>query len=228
MLDTPNGMCAFLSHSPHNIATALNTRKLSNIEREQALRNRQQLIAPFLLEDCAFLDQEHGDTIVFAQKGGFLGKGDGILIIQKGIIGLIMVADCNPILLFDTKQHILILLHGGRVGLQKGILPKAIALLKERFHTKAQDLFVFVGPSIRACCYEVQEEIFRDSVFLDYKRLRDGKLYLDLVAMIQAQLKEQDITNFTISPHCTRCDSSYFSYRSDSSCGRFGLFAYLV
>ncbi len=139
-----------------------------------------------------------------------------------------MVADCNPILLFDTKHRVLALLHGGRAGLQKGIIPNAFAQMQAEFDTQPLDLFAYVGPSIRVCCYEVGEEVFSDSVLRAGKIVRGGKIYLDLIAIIQTQFQEANITNYHFSPHCTCCTSTYFSYRKNPQCGRFGLFAYLT
>ncbi|TLD84018.1 laccase domain-containing protein [Helicobacter sp. MIT 11-5569] len=222
-IHTPNGICAFLSHYPNNIAF-----HAGKDSKDTILKNRSTLISPFHLSNLAYLNQIHGNIILNAKNGGFLGDGDGILITQKGIIGMIMVADCNPILLFDSKQKILMLLHGGRVGLQKGILHNALDLLQKDFHTNLQNLFIYIGPSIRACCYEVQNDVFSDSTLDCGKIIRNGKIYLDLIAVIRAQLESYNLTNHTIAPQCTCCNKTFFSYRRDCNCGRFALFAYLV
>ncbi|MCI5968938.1 polyphenol oxidase family protein [Helicobacter sp.] len=220
-IKTPNGVSAFLSHAPLNVA-------FGSDSKESILQNRSALISPFQLENLAYLHQIHGNTIIEAKSGGFLGKGDGILITQKGIIGMVMVADCNPILLFDTQKKILILLHAGRVGLQNGILINALELLQKRFHSCLSAIFIFVGPSIRNCCYEVKEEVFNGDILEKGRILRNGKLYLDLIATIKAQLETYTLKNYSIAPQCTCCDASFFSYRRDSNCGRFALFASLI
>ena len=120
------------------------------------------------------------------------------------------------------------MLHGGRVGLQKGIIPNALEQMQQEFNTQTSDLFAYVGPSIRACCYEVGEEVLKDSLLKKGKIVREGKIYLDLIAIIKSQFKATNITNYDISPHCTCCTSAYFSYRKNPQCGRFGLFAYLT
>lgn len=222
-IQTPSGLYAFLSHSPLNIAF-----HAGNDCKENVLKNRSAIISPFQLKNLAYLNQIHGNTIIEAKSGGLLGNGDGILITQKGIIGMVMVADCNPILLYDTKKGILLLLHCGRVGLQKGILINALELLQKRFHSCLDELFVYIGPSIRKCCYEVREDIFSSEILEKGRILRNGRLYLDLIAGIKAQLESHLINHYTIAPQCTCCDSSFFSYRRDLNCGRFALFAYLV
>ena len=222
-IQTPKGLRAFLSHTPLNIAF-----HAGRDCKEQILKNRETIIYPFTLENLAYLNQIHGNTIIEANSGGLLGNGDGILITQKGIIAMIMVADCNPILLFDSKKQILILLHGGRVGLEVGILNQALNLLQKRFHTHLDELFIYIGPSIRNCCYAVKEEVFKGEALEKGRILRNGKLYLDLIAVIQAQLESYYIKPSIIAPQCTCCHQQFFSYRRDFNCGRFALFAYLV
>lgn len=220
------GVEAFLSYAPLNIAFHAGRDNQETIEY-----NRSLCITPFNLSSLAYLNQVHGKEILEAKNGGLLGNGDGILITQKNLIGLIMVADCNPILLFDNKHQVLVLLHGGRASLQKNIIPNALQQMQTRFHTNSSDLFVYVGPSIRACCYEVGQEIFTPSNGTSLecgKILREGKIYLDLTALIKSQLQNANITNYIFSPHCTCCTSGYFSYRKNPQCGRFGLFAYLI
>ena len=227
-IQTPQGLKAFLSHSPDNIAFHAGGDCKNPAFRDSILHNRQKLIMPFSITQLAYLNQIHGTKILHANHGGLLGDGDGIIITKSNIIGLIMVADCNPILLFDKRQKILILLHAGRAGVQYGILKEALQTLQKDFHTNLQDLFVYCGPSIRACCYEVKEEVFSDDSLNCGKILRESKIYLDLIAILKAQLESFGILNYEISPLCTCCENSYFSYRRDLHCGRFGLFAYLV
>lgn len=220
-IKTPNGVCAFLSQAPFNMA-------FQGDLKENILKNRSAVIAPLSLENLAYLNQIHGNIILNARQGGLIGDGDGILITQKGVIGMVMVADCNPILLFDSQHKILLLLHAGRKGLQKGILLNALNLLQNDFHTNLQNLFIYIGPSIRSCCHEVQNDVFTDSSLDCGKIMRKGKIYLDLIAVIKAQLASYHCKNYSISPICTCCSEEYFSYRRDCNCGRFALFASLV
>ncbi|MBX7490920.1 polyphenol oxidase family protein [Helicobacter sp. Faydin-H64] len=222
-IKTPNGVCAFLSHAPLNVAF-----HAGGDSKESVLKNRSIAIAPLPLENLAYLNQIHGSEIIQAQSGGFLGNGDGILITQKNIIGMVMVADCNPILLYAMQKKILILLHAGRVGLQNGILMQALDLLQKRFHSCPNSIFVYVGPSIRNCCYKVGEDVFKEGILEKGRIVRNGELYLDLIAVIKAQLESYRLKNYTIAPQCTCCDSNFFSYRRNLNCGRFALFAHLV
>lgn len=94
--------------------------------------------------------------------------------------------------------------------LTKGILINALELLQKRFHSCLDELFVYIGPSIRKCCYEVREDIFSSEILEKGRILRNGRLYLDLIAGIKAQLESHLINHYTIAPQCTCCDSSFF------------------
>ncbi|WP_233704030.1 polyphenol oxidase family protein [Helicobacter mesocricetorum] len=213
--------------SPPHINIAFHA---GNNTQKEVLENRQNsLKMDYTLENLAYLNQIHSSKIIKAKSGGFLGDGDGILIDKKGIVGMIMVADCNPILLFDCQKQVLVLIHGGRVGIEKGIVLEGLRMLKEKYQSSIENISVYVGASIRSCCYEVGEEVFRDESLLKGKIVKGDKIYLDLLEVLKEQLQEKGVQdkNITINPHCTCCSLEYFSYRRDKHCGRFGLFATL-
>ncbi|PZT48985.1 hypothetical protein B6S12_01435 [Helicobacter valdiviensis] len=212
-------ICAFLSKAPLNIALHVGDNE------KNVLENRKKILKEWgvELENLAWLNQVHGSEIKNAKKGGFLGDGDGIILDKSGILGMVMVADCNPILLYSSKM--LALLHGGRVSLQKGIIYKAIEILRKS--CEAEEISCYIGPSIRGCCYEVGEEVIDKELEIG-KIYKDGKIHLDLIAVIKAQLKQCNINKITISQICTHCKGEeFFSYRLSKNCGRFGLFAML-
>lgn len=198
--------------------------------QEEILENRKNsLKMGYTLKNLAYLNQIHSSKIIRANKGGFLGDGDGILIDKKGIVGMIMVADCNPVLLFDTQKEVLVMLHAGRVGIESGIVLEGLRILKKQYQSLMENISVLIGPSIRSCCYEVGEEVFRDDTLLKGKTIKENKIYLDLLVVLKGQLQQKGVQdkNIAINPTCTCCSLEYFSYRRDKHCGRFGLFAAL-
>ncbi|CAM2965843.1 polyphenol oxidase family protein [Helicobacter burdigaliensis] len=210
---------AFLSKAPLNIALHVGD------DVKNVLENRKKILQEWgvELENLAWLNQVHGNEIKTATKGGFLGDGDGIVLQSSGVMGMVMVADCNPILLHSSNS--LVLLHGGRVSLQKGIIYKAVEILRQDCGEK--DISCYVGPSIRGCCYEVGEEVVDRE--LEAGRIqKEGRVHLDLIAVIRVQLQKCGVDKIAVSEVCTHCKGEeYFSYRLDKKCGRFGLFAML-
>ncbi len=175
--------------------------------------------------NCAFY-QVHGNEILRASKAGLLGNGDGIILDKKGLVGLIMVADCNPIVLYDRTKRVAVLLHAGRLGVERGIVFRAYEILQKQYQSNPSDIFAYVGPSIRGCCYEVGREVMSEALRVG-EILREGRIYLDLIAVLEAQFGEIGIFDYRISLLCTCCSGRYFSYRKDKKCGRFGMFASL-
>jgi YfiH family protein len=86
-------------------------------------------------------------------------SGDGLLTALPGILLTVRTADCIPILLLDSRRRIVGAIHAGWRGALKRIVEKTIGEMRRIFGSRPQDLFVALGPSIRACCYEVGDEV---------------------------------------------------------------------
>jgi len=97
------------------------------------------------------------------------------------------------------------------------IAVKTVQLMNKTYGSKASDLKIVLGPSIRACCYQVGEE-FRDRFPLHVKD-RAGHLYADVLGANRDQLLEAGVgqANILDSGICTCCNSSYFSFRRDGA-----------
>ena len=86
---------------------------------------------------------------------------------------------------------------------------------------RSEDIIFGLGPSIKACCFEVQEDVaslfrkrFGESLIIK----RDGKIFVDLSMACLMQLKKLGIPaeNITLSKHCTYCNPElFYSYRRD-------------
>lgn len=115
-----------------------------------------------------YLTQVHGTSILRLEADLALetesvsicmGEADGVLTSTPYRTALVMVADCNPILLYDRIKHVMMLLHAGRKGVLEGIVPRGFEAMARIYGSKPEDCLVYVGASIRGCCYEVGEEV---------------------------------------------------------------------
>jgi YfiH family protein len=85
--------------------------------------------------------------------------GDALLTDQPGIALSVRTADCLPVLLVDPQRHAVAVVHAGwRGGLQR-IVEKTVGVMRATFGSDPRRLLVALGPGIRACCYEVGEEV---------------------------------------------------------------------
>jgi purine-nucleoside/S-methyl-5'-thioadenosine phosphorylase / adenosine deaminase len=85
--------------------------------------------------------------------------GDALITNHPSILLSVRVADCMPILLVDCENRAVAAVHAGWRGALSRIVEKAAGEMQRMFRSKPQNLVAAIGPSIRACCYEVGEEV---------------------------------------------------------------------
>lgn len=131
----------------------------------------------------------------------------------KGVTLGIKVADCLPVSLIDMEHGVIANVHSGWRGAVQRITNAALdAAPLDPASTRA-----WLGPSIRACCFEVGDEVAMQfgERFVDRSR---RKPYVDLVAFTIDILRSRGITDISDSGLCTRCEGSIFhSYRRDGA-----------
>jgi purine-nucleoside/S-methyl-5'-thioadenosine phosphorylase / adenosine deaminase len=85
--------------------------------------------------------------------------GDALITDQPGILLSVLVADCLPVLLVDPQHRVLAAIHAGWRGTLARIVEKTPSEMQRLFRSRPESLLAVLGPSIRACCYEVGEEV---------------------------------------------------------------------
>ena len=118
---------------------------------------KNKIAKTFDLDDKKIISpkQIHGDSVVvLTGKKQNLECDDIVYGGDSDIVGIINVADCIPICIYDTYSHNIALVHSGWKGTHKKIVLKTIDTLESM--GSSRNLFkIFLGPSIRSCCYEV-------------------------------------------------------------------------
>ncbi len=87
------------------------------------------------------------------------GAGDALLANEPGVLLSVRAADCMPILMVDSRLRAIAAVHAGWRGAARRIVEKSVGEMRRVFGSRAGDILVAVGPCIRACCYEVGEEV---------------------------------------------------------------------
>jgi YfiH family protein len=85
--------------------------------------------------------------------------GDGLMTAEPGILLTIRIADCLPVLMVDPQRRVVAAVHAGWRGALARVIEKAVGDLRRDFAADPQELIVALGPSIRACCYDVGQEV---------------------------------------------------------------------
>ncbi len=203
-----NSTGAFLSN---NLATHVGD------DHATAVANRAHLERDLGLP-IQFMDQVHGDVVVHVGSEVVPApSADALLTQEKGIGLAVMVADCIPLLLSNSKSVAAV--HVGRKGLMNEI---AMAAIREMRVIDSSEITAIVGPSICGECYEVSQDVF-DEVSAKFplaaSRTREGGFALDLSRALIEQLLETGVQVLD-EGRCTVEDKNLYSYRRDGVTGR--------
>ncbi|MEJ2007569.1 MAG: polyphenol oxidase family protein, partial [Acidobacteriota bacterium] len=86
-------------------------------------------------------------------------SGDALMTRHADVMLGVRVADCMPILIADRERRAVAAVHAGWRGALNRIVEKAVGEMCRTFHSQPENLLAAIGPSIRACCYEVGPEV---------------------------------------------------------------------
>lgn len=201
-----------------------NIRILARTVSDNTLDEKSVVCAPqihsAILRPAAAADRGSGVILPHGDEG------DGFITDTPGVLLMIRVADCVPILYFARRADgspIVCATHAGWRGTVSGIAAEAIRQINE-MGGEISTVRCAVGQSIHDCCYEVGED-FREAVIsargTDFARQhirhRSGKLFADIPGMnrtvlLLSGIREEQID---ISTACTACDPHrYHSHRA--------------
>jgi YfiH family protein len=176
--------------------------------------------------------QKHTNKIHILDSDNRPVIADAVITDKKHVLIGVLVADCVPILLHDKLRGVIGAVHAGWRGTATQILKKTIMTMQERFRSLPEDISVAIGPSIRQCSYEVDEDVniaVQEATGEgDYYRRQGNKYYVDLSSANRIQALSMGVPSRNIwqSDECTFCrPEKYYSYRySGGSSGRQGGF----
>lgn len=152
-------------------------------------------------------------------SGKTIKNVDGLISNIPGQILVSFSADCVPILLYDPKQKVIAVLHGGRKCLVRRIIENTIKKMIKNFDTNPRDILVGIGPHIRVCHYWLKKRAYknlRNTKFKKYFKKKNNKIFFDLTKLtvedlLKAGIKRKNIEDCKI---CTFCGyRKYFSAR---------------
>ena len=209
----------------HSLNLGKNT--ADTLENVQENRRRLCMESGFTPAQMAWSRQVHGTGVRYADTPGGAEGYDALITDQRGILLAVSVADCTPVLIYDTQNQAIAAVHAGWKGTAGGIVAQTLAEMRERFGTRAKDCVAYVGACISECSFEVGDEVAAqfDSPFKRFDRDR-GKYFVDLKKANAAQLLSAGLpeSGIEISPFCTYRDhTDFFSHRKDGGVTGRGL-----
>jgi YfiH family protein len=140
-------------------------------ERAHVLENRE-LLAEAVTGDrktpIATLRQIHSNVLVIGGPaaglvpGQSLGKADGLMTSEPGILLAVQTADCIPVLVADRRRRAVAAFHAGWRGTVKRIVENGIGRMRMEFGSRPEDLVAAIGPGNLVCCYQVGEDVLSE------------------------------------------------------------------
>ena len=223
------------------VAETLNLALHVGDDVEKVLRNRRAFAEAVGVDANRFTtcQQVHGSKVVQVTEE-LVGSGaldfantiadtDALITNLPDVPLMLFYADCVPVLLADLETGAIGLAHAGWRGTVANIGVKTLAAMGEAFGTKPENVLAAIGPSIGACCYEV-DDFVRDQAS-GYEKFfapkGGGKYQLDLWGMNAKQLREAGVPagNIATAGVCTNDNVELFcSYRAEQGkTGRMGV-----
>ncbi len=216
-------------------------------KRENVLENYRRVCEAIGVDfkKCVLSHQTHTVNIRTVTEKD-IGKGitaerdydnvDGLITDVPGIVLVTQYADCVPLLFFDPQKNVIAASHAG----WRGTVGKIGALTVERmageYGCDPKNILVGIAPSIKQCCFEVDEPVYNEFLKIDCVDIGDvceykpnGKYNIDLQKTNKLILMSAGVpeSNITVSDLCTECEHAHFhSHRATG--GRRGNNAALI
>jgi polyphenol oxidase len=196
--------------------------------------NRERLARELKLppDHVIWMEQVHGRTatVVAGPRADPLEATDAVIATEPGLAVAVLVADCVPILLADPDAGVVAAVHAGRVGSRVGVLPAALAAMRDA-GARLDHVEALLGPAVCGECYEVPAAMQTDvATHLpgSASRTRQGTPGLDLRAGLWQQLADAGVARIGVDPRCTVEDRTLFSHRRDGKTGRLAAITWLA
>ena len=198
-----------------------------------AVRQNRRIVSGYLKTAClVFSNQVHGAKVLTVEQRNIsdgvpemlhAGTGDAMITNVPGIALVVLIADCQAVMMADPVKNVIANVHVGWRGNANHIIRRTIAEMRSRFGCDPADLQVGISPSLGPCCAEFVN--FANEIPETYWHHKDRRNRFDLWALTREQLSLESVLpgNVHISGICTRCRTdTYFSYRAGKITGRFG------
>ncbi len=193
---------------------------------ESVARNRSRLATELGVElaDLVWMEQVHGRSVqvISGRVESPVEVTDALVTATPGLVLVVQVADCVPLLLWDERARVIGAVHCGRQGLRLGVAEQAITAMVG-LGASVESINALLGPAICGQDYEVPQHMQTDVEKYapgSAVRTRQGTSGLDIRAGLAGQLKSLGLQSIEIDPRCTAEDADLFSHRGDG--GRTG------
>jgi hypothetical protein len=185
---------------------------------------RERFVRSLDAKDLIIMEQDHGSKVHVVKKGERPSAGDGLVMVEKGVVGVIKTADCLPVILYAVDSPVAAIVHAGWRGTVKAITVEALRLMVA-MGVEHDKIGALIGPGIGPCCYEVREDVlaaFRKAGFGEHIFVRRGaSTFLDLKKANRDLIEREGVREILDTGLCTAClPGLFYSARRDKLLGR--------
>jgi len=200
----------------------LNSALHVNDDPDSVLRNREKIRQMLKLPSTPiWLEQIHSDRVITIDQTTTLQQADASYTDQAGVVGVVMTADCLPVLLASNEGSEIAVIHAGWRGLLSGVIANTLAKFKN------DNVIAWLGPAIGPDCFEVGEEVknafeTKSAIFsAAFKPKSQVKYLADIYQLATLELAKFGVTQVYGGGFCTVTDKQrFYSYRRDGETGR--------
>ncbi|MGO8671336.1 MAG: peptidoglycan editing factor PgeF [Capsulimonadaceae bacterium] len=200
---------------------------------ENVAANRMRLLNALGIDADSVVtaEQVHGNSVAVADNAGpIAARVDSLITQRRGLLLLLMFADCVPIYIVDPVRSAIGLAHSGWRGTAANIVQCTLAAMEREYGTRPANTLVAIGPAIAGVSYEVDIAVaghFSAVESLSRHPTRPNRYCLDLRGVIAGQAIDYGVpsTHVSVSDDDTFADGdSFFSFRRDGVTGRNAAF----
>jgi YfiH family protein len=205
-----------------NLGSHVDDRPDAVAQNRQLFRQLAQMPAEPL-----WLNQVHGTVCVLLEQTEFSAgpfTADASTTKTKGLVSVVLTADCLPVLFCDLAGTQVAAAHAGWRGLVDGVLEQTLAQFPD-----PTTVIAWLGPAIGPTAFEVGDEVRRAFVAKDAKAdaafmavpNKTGKWLADLYQLARLRLNASGVSQVYGGGFCTYTNSqAFYSYRRDGQTGR--------
>jgi len=172
------------------------------------------------------LNQIHSNKFYYIDKKSKPNNnelvGDALITNKSNTPIGVLTADCAPVLIFDSENKVIAVIHAGWKGTFKEIIRKVVKFMIKK-GSSVDNITAIVGPSISLKSYEVKQDFIKKFIKKDvknkifFKNTRD-KIYFNLNKYIVHQLKSLNIKKIeVINKDTFNIKNNFFSARRSKS-----------
>lgn len=209
------GGVSSLSYSSMNLGMSVNDLK------ENVIKNRELFFGELgiSLGQLVISKQVHGNNVFVATEPAITEGYDALITNIPNVFLAISIADCTPILIYDTKNKAVAGIHAGWKGTVAEIVKHTLHKMQLEYGTEGKDCQAYIGACISYSNFEVGEEVAThfDKAFRRFDAEKQ-KWFVDLKAVNKKQLLGfgVPVENIEISQYCTvKNEELFFSHRRD-------------